>query len=200
MRTVRARSRVACLVGAMVLLFPFAPAMAASGDDHNRPVDVTFTKWGVTAPPLPAPQPPFGLFEGFSGDSPLGSFVAEVLWRQLSLNGHVNGLEALYESRGRRPFVQRAHPGRVEFGGRGLSRRRHSGRVARRRAGTGRVPEVSRDCRNAELRGGTRQQDVLRGDDSRRSCPTRLSTPRAQRVGRFMWRPGCLRRNLARQN
>ena len=26
-----------------------------------------------------------------------GSFVAEVLWRQLSLNGHVNGLEAVYE-------------------------------------------------------------------------------------------------------
>jgi len=97
MRTVRVPTRVACVVGAMALLFPFAPALAASGDDHNRPVDVTFTKWGVTAPPLPAPQPPFGLFEGFSGDSPLGSFVAEVLWRQLSLNGHVNGLEALYE-------------------------------------------------------------------------------------------------------
>ena len=73
MRTVRARTRVACFVGAMALLFPFAPAMAASRDDHNRPVDVTFTKWGVTAPPLPAPQPPFGLLEGFAGDGPVGS-------------------------------------------------------------------------------------------------------------------------------
>ena len=97
MRTVRVRTRVACVVGAMALLFPFAPALAASGDDHNRPVDVTFTKWGVTAPPLPAPQPPFGLFEGFSGDGLPGSFVAEVLWRQASLNGHVIGLEAMYE-------------------------------------------------------------------------------------------------------
>ena len=57
MRTVRIHTRVACFVGAMALLFPFAPAMAESRDDHNRPVDVTFTKWGVTAPPLPAPQP-----------------------------------------------------------------------------------------------------------------------------------------------
>ena len=191
MRTVRTRSRVACLVGAMVLLFPFAPVMAESRDDHNRPVDVTFTKWGVTAPPLPAPQPPFGLFEGFSGDSPLGSFVAEVLWRQAKPERARQWTRGPVRSRGRRPFVQRAHPGRVEFGGRGHSRRRHSGRVARRRAGTGRVPEVSRDCRNAELRGGTRQQDVLRGDDSRRSCPTRLSTARAQRVGRLTRWPGC---------
>ena len=97
MRTVRVRTRVACVVGAMALLFPFAPALAASGDDHNRPVDVTFTKWGVTAPPLPAPQPPFGLLEGFAGDGPVGSYVGEVLWRQASLNGHVVGLEAMYE-------------------------------------------------------------------------------------------------------
>jgi len=97
MRTVRTRSGVACLVGAMVLLFPFAPVMAGSRDDHNRPVDVTFTKWGVTAPPLPAPQPPFGLLEGFAGDGPVGSYVGEVLWRQASLNGHVVGLTAMYE-------------------------------------------------------------------------------------------------------
>ncbi len=71
--------------------------MATDDDHNNRPVEITFTKWGVTAPPLPAPQPPFGLFEGFSDDGLPGSFVAEVLWRQLSLNGHVTGLEAMYE-------------------------------------------------------------------------------------------------------
>ena len=97
MRTVRVHTRLACLVGAMVLLFPFAPVMAESRDDHNRPVDVTFTKWGVTAPPLPAPQPPFGLLEGFADGGLVGSYVGEVLWRQASLNGHVVGLTAMYE-------------------------------------------------------------------------------------------------------
>jgi len=96
MRTLGLHTRVASFVGAVALLIQISPAMAIA-DDHNRPVDITFTKWGVTAPPLPAPQPPFGLFEGFFNDGLPGSFVAEVLWRQLSLNGHVNGLEALYE-------------------------------------------------------------------------------------------------------
>ena len=68
-----------------------------SDDDHNsRPVEITFTKWGAPPPAAP-PTPFFGLFEGFAGDGLVGSFVAEVLWRQLSVNGHVNGLEALYE-------------------------------------------------------------------------------------------------------
>jgi hypothetical protein len=97
MRTIGIHARAAALVGAVVFLIQIAPALATDRDDHNRPVDVTFTKWGVAAPPLPAPQPPFGLFEGFSGDLPVGSFVSEVLWRQPSLNGHVTGLEALYE-------------------------------------------------------------------------------------------------------
>ena len=43
------------------------------------------------------PTPFFGLFEGFSGNGLPGSFVAEVLWRQVSVNGHVTGLEAMYE-------------------------------------------------------------------------------------------------------
>ncbi len=96
MTTVRVRTRLACVVGAIALLFPFAPAMAASDDDHNRPVNVTFTKWGAPPPAVP-PTPFFGLFEGFSGDGLLGSFGAEILWRQASVNGHVAGLEAMYE-------------------------------------------------------------------------------------------------------
>ena len=95
MRTIGIHTRVAAFVGAVALLIQISPAQAT--DDHNRPVDITFTKWGVTAPPPPAPQPPFGIFDGFSGDLPVGSFVSEVLWRQPSLNGHVTGLEALYE-------------------------------------------------------------------------------------------------------
>ena len=97
MRTTGIHTRFAWLVGAAALLIQIAPAQATDRKDHNRPVDITFTKWGVTAPSPPAPQPPFGLFEGFFNDGLPGSFVAEVLWRQLSLNGHVNGLEALYE-------------------------------------------------------------------------------------------------------
>jgi hypothetical protein len=43
------------------------------------------------------PTPFFGLFDGFSGDGLPGSFVAEVLWRQASVNGHATGLAAMYE-------------------------------------------------------------------------------------------------------
>jgi len=97
MSTIGIRTRVASLVAVVALLIQISPALATDKDHNNRPVEVTFTKWGVTAPPPPSPQPPFGLFEGFSGDGLLGSFVAEVLWRQASLNGHVTGLEAMYE-------------------------------------------------------------------------------------------------------
>jgi hypothetical protein len=97
MRTIDIKTRVAAFGAVLALLVQIAPALANDRDDHNRPVEVTFTKWGVAAPPVPAPQPPFGLFEGFSGDLGVGSFVSEVLWRQSSLNGHVVGLEALYE-------------------------------------------------------------------------------------------------------
>ena len=97
MRTIGVHTRVASFVAAVALLTQISPALATDKDHDNRPVEITFTKWGVTAPPLPAPQPPFGLFEGFAGDGLVGSFVGEVLWRQPSLNGHVNGLEAMYE-------------------------------------------------------------------------------------------------------
>jgi hypothetical protein len=70
--------------------------MAEGKGDPNRPVTITFTKW-LAPPPAVPPTPFFGLFEGFSNDGPLGSFVAEVLWRQRSVNGHVTGLEAMYE-------------------------------------------------------------------------------------------------------
>ena len=104
MSTTRTRRRVTSLVGAIVILLPGSLAMAGDRRDHNRPVEVTFTKWAAPAPvfppPLPPPAPPpppfFGLFEGFAGDGLLGSFNAEVLWRQASVNGHVAGLEAMY--------------------------------------------------------------------------------------------------------
>lgn len=98
MRTIGIRTRVASFVTAVALLIQMSPAVAAGQDqDHNsRPVEITFTKWAAPAPAVP-PTPFFGLFEGFAGDGLLGSFNAEVLWRQASLNGHVAGLEAMYE-------------------------------------------------------------------------------------------------------
>lgn len=95
MRPIGIHTRFAWLVGAIAILVQISPALATA-DDHNRPVDVTFTKWGA-APPAVPPTPFFGLFEGFSGDGLLGSFNAEVLWRQASVNGHAVGLTAMYE-------------------------------------------------------------------------------------------------------
>lgn len=95
MRTTGIHTRVASLVVLVALLVQISPAMATA-DDHNRPVDVTFTKW-LAPPPAVPPTPFFGLFEGFSGDGVLGSFNAEVLWRQASVNGHAVGLTAMYE-------------------------------------------------------------------------------------------------------
>ena len=95
MRTIGIHTRVALFVGAVALFVQISPALA-SDDNNNRPVDITFTKWGAPPPAVP-PTPFFGLFEGFAGDGHLGSFVAEILWRQASVNGQVAGLEAMYE-------------------------------------------------------------------------------------------------------
>ena len=96
MRTTGIHTRFAWLVGAVALLIQISPALASDQDNHNRPVEITFTKWGAPPPAVP-PTPFFGLFDGFAGDGPVGSFFAELLWRQVSVNGHVAGLEAMYE-------------------------------------------------------------------------------------------------------
>ena len=87
MRTVGTKSRVACFVGAMALLFHIAPVMA---DDHNRPVEVTFAKW-FTSPTL---------MEGNWGGDVNNRFVGELLQRQATVNPALNPvarLEAVYE-------------------------------------------------------------------------------------------------------
>jgi hypothetical protein len=84
------------LVGAVALLVQISPVLASDDNHNNRPVEISFTKWGAPPPAVP-PTPFFGLFDGFAGDGLPGSFVAEVLWRQVSVNGHVTGLEAMYE-------------------------------------------------------------------------------------------------------
>jgi hypothetical protein len=96
MRTIGIHTRVVSFVGAVALLVQISPALASDQDHDSRPVAISFTKWGGPPPAVP-PTPFFGLFEGFAGDGILGSFNAEVLWRQVSVNGHVTGLEAMYE-------------------------------------------------------------------------------------------------------
>jgi hypothetical protein len=99
MRTSRIHNHVAVFACAIALLLQVTPALAQNqrNNDHkNGPVDISFTKWGAPPPAVP-PTPFFGLFEGFSDDGLVGSFGAEVLWRQASVNGHVAGLEAMYE-------------------------------------------------------------------------------------------------------
>ena len=169
MTTIRIHKRVAVLVGAAALFLQMSPVMAggqSASNPGNAPVAITFTKWGAPPPAMP-PTPFFGLFQGFSGDGLLGSFEAEVLWRQRSVNGHVTGLEALYEVvDGDRSFSALIRGG-PEFDGRGSARGRHPRRVAHRRPGAGRVPAVSRDCRGTQLRRGATEHDVFRGHHPR---------------------------------
>lgn len=112
MKSSRIQRRVASFVSAILLLLPISPALAGgahdarlemtqgsrtpgfpapaterAGDTHRRAVDVTFTKWVTTSP----------LMEGFTGGDVAGDFVGEVLQRQVSLNGRIIRLEAMYE-------------------------------------------------------------------------------------------------------
>jgi len=90
MRTIRVHRRVVCLVGAVALCLQISPAIAEDHRDHNKPVDVAFTKWVTTFP----------LMEGYWGGDLANKFVGEVLQRQVSVNPALNGivrLEAIYE-------------------------------------------------------------------------------------------------------
>jgi hypothetical protein len=96
------RALVASVVIALVLLLQIAPAVAgpAGGDgdkDSRGAVEMTYTKWITT--PLPAALP--WLMEGFVNDGPVGSFVGEVLERNVTTNPQLNPgitkLEAIYQ-------------------------------------------------------------------------------------------------------
>jgi hypothetical protein len=120
MKPIGVRSNVTSLVIAVVLLLPVSPILAGApdaqlamtqgsrspfspvpaaeraGDRHRGPIEVTFTKWITTYP----------LMAGFTGGDVPGDFVGEVLQRQVSQDGRVIRLEAVYEIQsGKRSFT-----------------------------------------------------------------------------------------------
>ena len=120
MKTNNVQNRVAWVI-AVVLLLQLSPAHASGPPDaqlavtqgspvpglpmpgtgappngHRGHVNLTFTKWVTTSP----------LMEGFTGGDIPGKFVGEVLQRQVSLDGRIIRLEAIYEVQsGRHSFT-----------------------------------------------------------------------------------------------
>ncbi len=147
----------------------------------NAPVAITFTKWGAPPPAMP-PTPFFGLFEGFSGDGGprlvRGGGALAATERQRARHrarGHVRG-------RGRRPFVQRAHPGRDESAGAALLEGviLAGGAPARGcRSSSSRIPRLSG---RPSCEGAPAEQDVFRGHHPRRARPTGLNRAGATSV------------------
>jgi hypothetical protein len=111
MKTIDVQSRLASFVIAVVFLLQISPALAGApkvgltvtqgsrvpglpvpgtetrGNKHRRPVEVTYTKWITTFP----------LMEGFTGGDVPGVFAGEVFQRQVSRDGRIIRLEAVYE-------------------------------------------------------------------------------------------------------
>ena len=64
MRTSRIHNHVAVFSCAIALLLQISPALAQDqrdNDHKNGPVDITFTKWGATAPRRPRRSPLWSL-------------------------------------------------------------------------------------------------------------------------------------------
>jgi hypothetical protein len=112
MKIISVQGRVSLFLIAVVLLLQLSPALATGQADtqqaaiqgsrvpgihvpstktarnrHGGHVDVTFTKWITTSP----------LMEGFTGGDIPGKFAGEVLQRQVSRDGRIIRLEAIYE-------------------------------------------------------------------------------------------------------
>jgi hypothetical protein len=121
MKRIRIQSRIAWFVSAIVILLQMSPAVAGgapgvgpemtqssqvpgmlvsakdkAGDKHGKSIEVTFTKWITTYP----------LMAGFTGGDAVGDYAGEVFQRQVSQDGRIVRLEAIYEVRaGNRSFT-----------------------------------------------------------------------------------------------
>ena len=96
--------RIAAFSIAFALLLQVAPVSAERKHDHNRPVEITFTKWvtgPVFVPDIFGITEGRGLMEGYTGGDIPGTFVGEVLQGQRSANPAlktgISRLEAIYE-------------------------------------------------------------------------------------------------------
>ncbi len=96
MSTISSQGRVVSIAIAILILLQISPALPggapqASGHNHRKHVDVTFTKWVTTYPEM----------AGFVGGDVSGQFVGEVLQRQVStsllLTSGMVRIEAIYE-------------------------------------------------------------------------------------------------------
>jgi hypothetical protein len=100
----RRHIRVAAFSIAIALLLQMAPVSAEGKRDHNRPVEITFTKWVTGVVPATVflgIQEGRALMAGYTGGDIPGTFVGEVLRRQPSANPELKAaiikLEAIYE-------------------------------------------------------------------------------------------------------
>ena len=87
MENMRIHRRVAAFASAIALSLLISPVLAGGKHDNNRPVDITFTKWITTSPAM----------AGFVGGDVSALFVGHIFHRDVSPNGHVVRLEAMYE-------------------------------------------------------------------------------------------------------
>ena len=91
MKTFRVRLlTTTLLIGVLALTSQMAPALASDGSDRVRPVEITFTKWVRVVDG-------FRLLEGFTGAGAPGSLAGEVLQSQLSYDGAIQRMEAIYQ-------------------------------------------------------------------------------------------------------
>lgn len=89
MESISVRRWFASFAGVLVVLLLLTPAVAAGQFDQANPVEITYTKWTRVVGSIT-------LLEGFTGGDVVGTFVGEVLQSQLSSDGAIRRLEAVY--------------------------------------------------------------------------------------------------------
>ena len=87
MRTLYRRCMITSFVGAAMLLVQLTPVGARDRDNGRHSLTVGFSKWMTVGP----------LMAGVTRGDAVGQFAGEVLQQQISANGHVVRLEAVYE-------------------------------------------------------------------------------------------------------
>ena len=90
METIFVRRWFASFAGVSVILLLLTPAVGADQFNQAKPVEITYTKWVRVVGSIT-------LLEGFTGGDVVGTFAGEVLETQLSFDGAIRRIEAVYE-------------------------------------------------------------------------------------------------------